>query len=132
MIGKPLNPLLRHVRTLVGPGAAPPDAELLRRYLARRDEEAFAALVRRHGPLVLGVCRRLLPSSHDVEDVFQATFLALARQARSLRHQRALAGWLHSVARRLEALEEAIRPLALTLTPDREPATLFRADLENE
>jgi RNA polymerase sigma factor (sigma-70 family) len=105
-----------------------PDERLLERFAAMRDEEAFAALVRRHGPLVLGVCRRLLPSSHDAEDVFQATFLALARQARALREQRALAGWLHSVARRLAGklrhaesrragLAECV-PVRESLTPD--------------
>src|SRR4051812_48777125 len=95
--------LVGSVRQLFG-GLAPagvPDEQFLKRYAATGDEEAFAALVRRHGPLVLGVCRRLLPCSHDAEDVFQATFLVLARQARSLHRGSALPGWLHSVAYRL-------------------------------
>jgi RNA polymerase sigma factor (sigma-70 family) len=95
--------LLRHLSSLLRPGglAALSDRDLLDRFAAGRDEAAFAALVHRHGGLVLGVCRRLLGDAHEAEDVFQATFLVLASKAASLRRREAVAGFLHGVAVRL-------------------------------
>jgi RNA polymerase sigma factor (sigma-70 family) len=93
--------LLQHIRRFAsGPDQAP-DGELLARYALLRDEDAFAELVRRHGPMVLAVCRRVLGDAHDAEDAFQATFLVLARKADSVRNPEALAAWLHGVARHL-------------------------------
>jgi RNA polymerase sigma factor (sigma-70 family) len=80
---------------------AAPDATLLARWTRQRDQDAFAALMARHGPMVLGVCRRLLGDAQDAEDVFQAVFLVLSRQASRLRQPEALAGFLHTVAVRL-------------------------------
>jgi RNA polymerase sigma factor (sigma-70 family) len=77
------------------------DADLLERFATQRDEMAFEVLVWRHGGLVLGVCQRLLRQPCDVEDVFQATFLTLARKARSIRRREALGSWLHRVAYRM-------------------------------
>ena len=76
------------------------DAQLLERFLARREEVAFEAMLRRHGPMVLGVCRRVLADPHDAEDAFQATFLVLVRRAASIVPRSRLGPWLHGVARR--------------------------------
>jgi RNA polymerase sigma factor (sigma-70 family) len=97
------------IRQLTAAGL--PDRQLLERYAGGGDEAAFAALVRRHGPMVLGVCRRVLRDGHAAEDAFQATFLVLARRAGSLRRPEALGPWLHGVAARvaLKARAQAAR-----------------------
>jgi RNA polymerase sigma factor (sigma-70 family) len=77
------------------------DEQLLHAFLNGRDETAFAALVRRHGPMVLGVCRRVLGHQQDAEDAFQATFFLLARGAAALRKKTALASFLHGTAHRI-------------------------------
>jgi RNA polymerase sigma factor (sigma-70 family) len=98
-----LGTVLRHLRSLAAgrPRNDPPDPELLRDFATRNDQGAFTALVQRHGPLVLAVCRRLLRHEQDAEDAFQATFLVLARKAASIRKGEALASWLYGVAHRM-------------------------------
>jgi RNA polymerase sigma factor (sigma-70 family) len=83
------------------PSAEPSDRELLDRFHRLRDQSAFEQLVRRHGPMVLGVCRRTLLHAHDAEDAFQATFLVLVRKAGSLQNPELLANYLYGVAYRV-------------------------------
>ena len=92
--------VLQHVRHLFGGGtvAGLAEGELLERFVTRRDEAAFEALVERLGPMVLGVCRRILHDPHDAEDAFQATFLVLVKKAHSVRDPSLLANWLYGVA----------------------------------
>ncbi len=101
-----LLPLLRRL----GAPAAETDRALLERFVGQRDGEAFAALVRRHGPMVLAVCRRLLRHGHDADDAFQAVFLLLVRKADLLRRPEQLGPWLHGVARRVALKARALAP----------------------
>jgi RNA polymerase sigma factor (sigma-70 family) len=117
---RPAKSVLREIRTLyeLGTLGGLTDSQLLDKFLDRNpddSEDAFAALVHRHGPMVKGVCRRMLRASHDVEDAFQATFLVLARRAASIGRREQLGSWLYGVAvrtakeaRRLAARQRAI------------------------
>src|SRR5829696_4213687 len=101
MTGTDPKHLTTHLRALAltaSPTGGLPDGELVRRFADSGDEAAFEVLVWRHGPMVWGTCRRVLRHRQDAEDAFQATFLALARSARSLCGRDALAAWLHRVA----------------------------------
>jgi RNA polymerase sigma factor (sigma-70 family) len=93
--------LRRLCKLAAAPADATSDAELLARFTAGHDQGAFAGLVARHGPMVLGVCRRILRDAHDAEDAFQATFLVLARKAGSICKGESLASWLYGVAYRV-------------------------------
>jgi len=95
-----MSEVIQHLRraVLLQEGVGLTDGQLLADYISRRDEAALAALVRRHGPMVWGVCRRALRNDHDAEDAFQATFLVLVRKAASLASPERLANWLYSVA----------------------------------
>jgi RNA polymerase sigma factor (sigma-70 family) len=97
-----LTKAVQYLRTIAHKqdAAGMTDADLLKRYVRQRDEMAFEALVRRHGAMVLSVCRRVLRNSHDAEDAFQATFLVLVRKAKTLRSSGILANWLYGVAYR--------------------------------
>jgi RNA polymerase sigma factor (sigma-70 family) len=118
---------LRWVDRLLHQGAVTglDDGQTLQRLLADRDELALETLVARHGPLVLGVCRRLLKSPHDIDDAFQATFLILIRKAPALHDYHRLAPWLHRVAYRvaMRAKADATRRRELEQRKVRNEAT---------
>jgi len=97
--------VLRQVDRLFGSGtvAGLSEDQLIDRFVRRRDESAFEAIVARHGPMVLGVCRRALPDPNDADDAFQATFLVLVKKAGTLRDRALLGSWLHGVAHRVAA-----------------------------
>jgi RNA polymerase sigma factor (sigma-70 family) len=101
MAGNTLTPVLHYVRRAAGPAGGPTDKQLLDQFLARRDEAAFAELVRRHGRAVLAACRQVLADQADVEDAFQATFVVLFRKADSVRWRGSIGNWLFGVAHRL-------------------------------
>src|SRR5687767_11845523 len=114
---------------LLSDGGSLSDGQLLERFVAGRDESAFEMLVRRHGPMVLGVCRRILGDPHDADDAFQATFLVLARKAASVWPREAVANWLYGVAQltavRLKSLNARRlgRERLVPHMPEREVAT---------
>ncbi len=126
MAGVDLGNVLRRLRRLFDrPGyPTPTDAEVLARFLAERDEAAFELLVWRHGPAVLGLCRRMLRREQDAEDAFQATFLTLARRAHSIGRRQSVGSWLYKVAYRvaLRARERSCRAAVLPLAGQPEPA----------
>jgi RNA polymerase sigma factor (sigma-70 family) len=103
--------MLRYLRRILRPPDSSTDNQLLELFTRQRDEAAFASLVSRHGPMVLGVCRRILDNEADAEDAFQATFLILARKATSLRRGEQLKNWLYGVACRtaLEARRARVK-----------------------
>ena len=140
-----LDAVLRYIRKLAGArevGAAT-DRQLLERFTTLRDESAFAALVERHGPMVLGVCQRILRNEHDAEDAFQATFLVLARKASSQRWRESVGGWLYEVACRVARKARAdrarrqVRERQVAIMPSVDPLSLvagreIQAVLEDE
>ncbi|AGA31133.1 sigma-70 family RNA polymerase sigma factor [Singulisphaera acidiphila] len=103
MASAALGTTLRQIHRLLSEGslAGLSDEQLLTRYVAERDEAAFEAVVARHGPMVVGVCRSILRDEHAAEDAFQATFLVLARKANAISDRDSLGGWLHRVAYRI-------------------------------
>jgi RNA polymerase sigma factor (sigma-70 family) len=128
MANRRLNQILPQFRraVLLPDGAGLTDGQLLACFIEQHEEAAFEALVRRHGPMVLGVCRRILGNPHDAEDAFQATFLVLVRKARAIVPRERVANWLYGVAYRaaLKARAAATRRRAREkqLTDMPEPA----------
>ncbi len=110
--------LLTYLRRHYTPPVA--DADLLRSYCATQDHAAFQAIVERHGPMVLGACRRRLGQA-DADDAFQAVFLLLTRKCRSIRRPEVLAGWLHGAAQRIcaRSLRTKSRRVVLEHSPSR-------------
>jgi DNA-directed RNA polymerase specialized sigma24 family protein len=104
--------VLDHIRQVLGAGTdgGPSDAQVLEAFARGGEEGTFALLVRRHGRLVWGVCRRVLGATHDAADAFQATFLVLARKAGSIRKRPSVGNWLYGVAYRIS--RQAQRRLA--------------------
>src|SRR5262245_25728275 len=103
MANAPLRSVLHYLAGIVGAEtlAEMTDGELLARFTGQQDQAAFTLLLRRHGPMVFSVCRRLLGQAEDAEDVFQAAFLLLARKAASIHKRDAVGSWLYGVAYRL-------------------------------
>ena len=102
---------LRHVHTLfnIGTMGGLTDGQLLERFTSSSDEPAelaFAALVERHGPMVLRVCQTVLRDRHDADDAWQATFLIMVRSAASIRKQNSVVSWLHGVAFRVASCQK--------------------------
>jgi RNA polymerase sigma factor (sigma-70 family) len=125
-----LRTVIHHLRknVLADSAAALTDGQLLEAFINRKDEAAFEALVRRHGPMVLGVCRRILRDHHDADDAFQATFLVLVRKAASVKPREMVGNFLYGVARttaqraRIGAARRAVRERQVAVLPEREAA----------
>src|SRR5947209_5158481 len=130
MATNPLSNVLRRLRgvEMLRESGDLTDGQLLARFLALRDETAFETLLRRHGPMVLGVCRRLLRHDQDAEDAFQATFLVLARKAASVVPREKVGNWLYGVAyntaRKARALSARRRGREVQVKAMPEPHTL--------
>jgi RNA polymerase sigma factor (sigma-70 family) len=127
-----LNPVIDQLRrtVLLRDGAALTDGQLLQAFVQQKDDSAFEVLLRRHGPMVLGVCRRVLRHHHDAEDAFQAVFLVLARKADSIVPREMVANWLHGVACRTawkvrtSTARRRVRERQVTAMPEPETAVV--------
>jgi RNA polymerase sigma factor (sigma-70 family) len=123
-----METVIRHLRraALRGRGGGPTDGQLLGAFVACQEGAAFEALLRRHGPMVLGVCRRVLGDRHDAEDAFQATFLVLVRKAAGLRSRELVGNWLYGVAYRTALKARAMS--AKRRARERQAAEMARSD----
>src|SRR5215510_6339455 len=131
-----MSEVIRHLRRTVSQrGDERTDGQLLESFLRARDETALAVLIRRHGPMVWGVCRRLLRSHHDAEDAFQATFCVLFQKGATIQDLEMVGNWLYGVAHqtavrmRTTAAKRGARERQMTEMP--EPAAAGH-DLGND
>ncbi len=137
MLTTQMNEIVQHLRRAVlgQGGPAQPDRQVLGCFVEHQDKAALAMLVRRHGPMVWGVCRRVLSNHHDAEDAFQATFLVLVRRAASVRPREQVGNWLYGVAHQTALKARALRARRRTterqLTDMPEPAVPAN-DLSND
>ena len=125
MPSSPLNVFIHQLRAVAERnGAGETDGELLTRFLSHRDDDAITALVRRHAPMVWGVCRRLLRNPQDAEDAFQATYLVLVRKAATVVPREVVANWLYGVAHqtavrlRATAAKRSLREMQMKEMPE--------------
>src|SRR5438128_2655231 len=121
--------LQRYLRRLCDEAVPPPDAVLLKRFVADNDRDALELLIARHGPMVLGTARRLVDNTHDAEDVFQAVFLSLARLAKTIRQGRTLPAWLHKTTCRIAA---KVRKSRLSAPNEPRPEPSVNIDPESQ
>src|SRR5262249_17716229 len=134
MANSPVSRVIQHLRgaLLAREDGCLTDGQLLECFVTRREEAAFEALVRRLGPMVLGVCRRVLRNHHDAEDAFQATFLVLVRKAASVVPREQVGNWLYGVAcqtaRKARALAERRRAREKQLAHPPEPTAVEPAE----
>jgi DNA-directed RNA polymerase specialized sigma24 family protein len=106
----PISEVVQHLRrTLLQEGTNQTDGQLLESFVIRREQPGLELLVRRHGPMVWGLCRRILRNHHDAEDAFQATFLVLVRRAASISPRDMVGNWLYGVAQ-----QTALKARAMT------------------
>jgi RNA polymerase sigma factor (sigma-70 family) len=119
-----MNRVIDHLRKLARDGVETTDGQLLECFVSRGEEAALEALVLRHGPMVWGVCRRLLPNHHDAEDAFQATFLVLVRKAAAIVPREMVGNWLYGVAHqtawhaRTRLAKQRTREVQVTAMPE--------------
>jgi RNA polymerase sigma factor (sigma-70 family) len=125
-----MNRVIQHLSRAVlqRDGAGMTDGQLLKRFLEELDESAFEALVRRHGPMVMGVCRRVLRNDHDAQDAYQAAFLVLVRKAATIVPREMVGNWLYGVAyqtalkARAVAAKRSVKERQVAVTAETEAA----------
>src|SRR5262245_41234333 len=109
MASGPISKIVDHLHRIAEPFNPATDAELLERFIACGDAASFSALMTRHGPMVLGVCRRVVGNLHDADDAFQVVFFVLARKAADVTPREMVGNWLYGVAYRTALKTRSLR-----------------------